>query len=190
MRHAEQRPIVLGIDPGLDGAVAVLEADDTLGFYLTPTLSAGSGGMREYDLSEMRAMLTAHPVALAVIEAVGARPGQGRTSIFRFGCGYGLWLGLLAGLKIPFQQVRPQAWKQEILLGTAKDKAAAIALVQRRFPGVHLLATPRAAGSAQWYGRSHLLGLNGPAPSRSRAGRCRLSTAVSRRTRSFRATGV
>jgi crossover junction endodeoxyribonuclease RuvC len=161
---------ILGIDPGLDGAVALLLADRAEA-HVTPTLSAGSG-KRRYDTAGMIALLEAHPVALAVIEAVNAMPKQGVTSTFRFGEGYGLWQGLLAGLRIAYLTVTPQAWKKVILAGTARDKAAAIQFAQRRFPSVSLLVSPRSrkphtgladAVCLAEFGRRQLLG-SGPSP--------------------------
>ncbi len=140
---AGQTPgLVVGIDPGLDGAVAVI-GPEGVEAAVTPTLAAGRGGRRQYDAAAMARLLAGREVELAVIEAVGAMPGQGVASTFGFGVGYGLWLGVLAALQIPHQAVSPQAWNRVILAGTARDKAAAIAFASRRFPCVPLLATPR-----------------------------------------------
>jgi crossover junction endodeoxyribonuclease RuvC len=70
-------------------------------------------------------------------------PKQGLVSTFRFGMGFGTWLGMLAALRIPHLAVAPQTWKKSILAGTTKDKGAAIQWAQRRFPGVSLLASTR-----------------------------------------------
>lgn len=59
----------------------------------------------------------------AVIEQVGAMPGQGVTSMFSFGENFGWWQGLLNGLGVPFQRVRPQEW-QKGLAGLQKLKGA------------------------------------------------------------------
>ncbi len=134
--------VVVGIDPGLDGAVAILVDGAGPVFYRTPTLDC-KGSKRTFDLPAMREILSRSSPSLVVIERVGARPGQGVTSMFNFGCGYGIWLGLLAGLGIPCEVVAVATWKKAILPGTAKDKTAAIELVSRRFPGTSLLATPR-----------------------------------------------
>jgi crossover junction endodeoxyribonuclease RuvC len=133
---------ILGIDPGLDGAVALI-LHGHVEAHATPTIMAGGSSKRQYNTAGMLDLLEAHPVKLAVIESVSAMPGQGVTSMFRFGEGYGLWLGMLAALRIPYQTVIPQAWKKLVLAGTARNKAAAIQFAQRRFPGVTLLATPR-----------------------------------------------
>lgn len=65
---------VLGIDPGLDGGVAALAPDGTLRLAATPTLAAGAGANRDYDVPRLIAPLAGQPVGLAVIEAVGAHP--------------------------------------------------------------------------------------------------------------------
>jgi crossover junction endodeoxyribonuclease RuvC len=124
---------ILGIDPGLDGAVAALGSWGVTA-SVTPTLAASRGGKRRFDVTGMIALLEARPVELAVIEAVGTMPRQGLASTFRFEVGYGLWLGLLAALRIPHLTVLPPAWKKVVLAGTSRNKAAAIELARRRFP--------------------------------------------------------
>jgi crossover junction endodeoxyribonuclease RuvC len=132
----------MGIDPGLDGAVAVILPAGAEA-HVTPTIAAARGGKRRLDAAGMLVLLERHPIALAVIEAVGPMPKQGVVSTFRFGVGFGTWLGMLAALRIPHLAVTPHAWKKAILAGTTKDKGAAILWAQRRFPEVSLLATAR-----------------------------------------------
>lgn len=133
---------VVGIDPGLSGGIAILEGG-RLQCWPTPTRTAGP--KRSFDERPMVDLLRSRrrTIRLLALEQVGARPGQGVTSMFRFGEGYGLWRGLLWALEIPHLLVRPQAWKQTVLTGTPKDKAAAVAWVQRHHPEASLKATPR-----------------------------------------------
>ncbi len=70
-------------------------------------------------------------------------PGQGVSSTFKFGQGYGSILGIAAALSIPTELVTPQAWKKVVLAGTAKDKDAAVGYCRRAFPNVSLLPGPR-----------------------------------------------
>jgi len=134
--------IAVGIDPGLDGAVAVLGGREPQ-LYRTPVLAAPGGGKRSFDLPAMRELLVRAAPDMVVIERVGPMPKQGVTSMFNFGCGFGMWLGLLAGLQIPHELVPPKAWKKAVLAGTTGDKRAAVEYCQRMFPGLSLLATPR-----------------------------------------------
>jgi crossover junction endodeoxyribonuclease RuvC len=68
----------------------------------------------------------------AVVEQVGAMPGQGVSSMFAFGQAYGMVLGVLAGLYIPVRTVTPASWKRAMKLNTGKDAARAEAA--RRWP--------------------------------------------------------
>lgn len=137
--------VILGIDPGLDGGIALICPERALA-YITPTrqLSKGSS-KRDYDTKGMIRLLRCGPPCLVIIEAVHAIPKarMSTSAMFRMGFGLGLWHGMLCALEIPFQCVTPQAWKKVVLAGTKKDKAAAITFCQRRFPGVSLLASPK-----------------------------------------------
>lgn len=133
---------IMGIYPGLDGGVAVILSDHA-DVRVTPTLPGGKGTRRKYDVAGMVALLTQHPIELAAIEEVGPMLEQGVSSMFRFGMGYGLWLGLLAGLRIPHVVVKPHLWKRAVLASTAQNKAATVEFAARRFPNVSLLPGPR-----------------------------------------------
>ena len=138
-------PFVLGIDPGLDGGIAALGLDgQTLAVGPMP-VKAMTKSKREVDTALLFGLLCdlGLRIELAVVERVGPMPGQGVTSCFNFGMGYGKILGLLESKRIAFQLVTPQAWKKTILAGTDRSKAAAIAYCQRRFPHVDLRATDR-----------------------------------------------
>lgn len=118
--------MIIGIDPGLDGAVAVLTGADLV-LFDTPTLNVkgASGNRREYHLNAMAGFLRMYAArATAYIENVHAMPGQGVRSMFTMGLGLGAWMGILAGLEIPVTRVTPQRWKGVMLDGMGKDKDA------------------------------------------------------------------
>lgn len=141
--------MVIGIDPGKDGAVAMLHGGVLFDVLDTP-LVASSKGKRAYDEYAMRELLdsyrknvTTPDTLLVIIELVHAMPGQGVTSMFSMGEGLGLWRGLLVGLQIPYQLVTPQAWKKSILAGFGlKDKNASFQVASRLYPQ-SLLTGPR-----------------------------------------------
>ena len=114
----------LGIDPGISGAVALLDgavAPEVVDMPSNPrdlwdTLSA----WRTDDL-------------YAYVERAQAMPKQGVSSTFRYGYGYGVIIGLLAGLGIPYETVRPGEWKKRAgLIG--RDKEASRALARQLWP--------------------------------------------------------
>lgn len=131
--------IYIGIDPGLDGAVARIEPDNPSCTMVwdTPTLTVKSarGNRREYALRRMAEQLA--PIrenAVAYIENVHAMPGQGVRSMFTMGYGVGAWEGILAALGIIYTRVTPQRWKAAMLDGMGKDKDAGRMRAMQLFP--------------------------------------------------------
>jgi crossover junction endodeoxyribonuclease RuvC len=133
--------VIIGVDPGLSGAVAVLaHAGAFVGVYDTPvlTLRTSRGHRAEYDTVGMASLLRPYvdQHVHVVIEESQAMPGQGVRSMFTTGYGYGLWLGILAALQVPYTPVRPVVWKKAFSLG--KDKEQARLRAQQLFPGADL----------------------------------------------------
>jgi crossover junction endodeoxyribonuclease RuvC len=142
---------VLGVDPGLDGAVAwlsqVLDGSLALGAAVMPT-KVGPNGRRQVDARALADFVTTLPGAgsgpdLVVFEQVHSKPTDGSASAFSFGKSTGKALAVFEMLVWPLEEVTPPAWKKAILAGTDHSKEAAIGWAQSRFPGVSLLATPR-----------------------------------------------
>lgn len=120
----------IGIDPGAKGGVAVIG-------------DGGAACVRPLSPEVLRATLTAVDCsnALCFVEQVGAMPGQGVTSMFNFGKGYGYILGVLETLGIPYQTVPPRKWKKAFSL--SNDKKLSVDTAKRLFPNVPLLPSER-----------------------------------------------
>lgn len=133
--------IFLGIDPGLDGAAVALRDDGAiLSVFDTPTLIVSGKGKRDYDVRAMRTWLGAFaPESCNVaIEHQQAFPGQGVTSMFSLGRGYGLWLGLLAGLGFSYSPISPVRWRKAMLDGLPKGKDTGRLRAMQLFPSASL----------------------------------------------------
>jgi crossover junction endodeoxyribonuclease RuvC len=134
--------MLVGIDPGLSGAVAVLDDDGRLvALHDTPTLTlrVARGTRQAYDLPGLVALVQpyARDSVHAILEESQAMPGQGVRSMFTTGLGFGIWLGILAALQIPYTRIRPADWKRALgLLG--KDKEHARLRAQQIFPRADL----------------------------------------------------
>lgn len=136
---------ILGIDPGITGGLAVLNAHGTFGWGCrTPVLQ---GKKREYDIPSMCSVLmraaTDYEEILIGIEKVHSLPRDGRVGAFSFGRGYGLWLGLLTGLALPYIEITPQRWQAKMLAGLPRGphtKTSAVRAAQARFPSIPITA--------------------------------------------------
>jgi crossover junction endodeoxyribonuclease RuvC len=128
--------VILGIDPGLTGACAVLDGQrangivEIVALYDLPTI--GTGKQREIDATALAHLIRAHtPYAFAAVEKVASRPGQGVSSTFKFGTSYGVIRGVIGTLEIPIRHVTPSKWKKTLgLNGDAEaSRARAIAAI-------------------------------------------------------------
>jgi hypothetical protein len=97
--------IVVGIDPGLTGAVASLDAGGRLRHLhdtLAMAIRVGRQTRQDDDLQAMRRRPVPYAGASChvCIEPQQAIPGQGVISLFKLGMGYGLWMALIATLQL------------------------------------------------------------------------------------------
>jgi len=117
--------IIIGIDPGASGAIAIMADNEviSLGDMPVSTRKAGGQQVNAVELGSLLRGLIKKP-DLAVMEQVSAMPGQGVSSMFRFGESVGVVRGVLGALKIPLLSVTPQVWKRyHGLIGSDKDVA-------------------------------------------------------------------
>jgi crossover junction endodeoxyribonuclease RuvC len=108
---------VAGIDPGLRGALAVLNESGVVLVEDLPTYRLPGGKL------DLATLLCAHAIDHVVIEQVAARPGQGTVSMFRFGFCAGAISGLVAGLQLPYTLVLPKTWQRAVGIGPSPDQA-------------------------------------------------------------------
>ena len=143
LRESAPRPLLMGIDPGLNGAVAVVDMDRRclvdmidLPTFEKPTESRKQGFFKYLDVHKLSAAvdLYAPMVALCVLEEPGAMPNQGLGSTFRFGHVCGQIHGVLAGHYMPVVPVKPGVWKSALALSDRKDES--IIRANMEFPAV------------------------------------------------------
>ena len=125
--------MILGIDPGISGAIAWVSDDGHLiGVADMPTVEVV--GKKKVSPQMLVAMLEDYDdVKMVAIEDVHALPGQGVTSMFSFGYSAGILAGVCAGLRMPMSFYRPSVWKRAA--GVPADKGAARQMAQRFWPG-------------------------------------------------------
>lgn len=127
--------IVIGIDPGLKGAMAKLVNDSPAWTADLPTMDRPSGKGRQINGACLAEQLRHRNEVRVFIERVSAMPGQGVTGVFSFGFTAGVIDGVCAALGLPVEYVSPQVWKRHHgLLG--KDKEASRARAIRMFPAL------------------------------------------------------
>lgn len=114
---------ILGIDPGLSGALALLTTDMRLEIFDMPTLEIERGGKsrRAVDTHALAKLVRQLVPTVALVETVGPRPGQGVASMFQFGRVVGQIEGTLSALEIPVVQITAPVWRRYFSVPEGKD---------------------------------------------------------------------
>lgn len=125
---------VIGIDPGKQGAIALLCSDPpTTLFWLLSEIE-------ESRTTPFEDIVKGYGVQHAYIEKAQSFPQQGIVSTFNYAMGFGKILGWCEMLSLPYTLVRPNLWTKEMHVGcSGKDaKAKSTQAVKRLFPNEKL----------------------------------------------------
>ncbi len=135
--------IILGIDPGLTGAIAFSYPENP-GSIVVYDIPVADG---EVDTDTLTDIIRGIAPTVAIIERVSAMPGQGVSSTFKFGSTYGALRAVVSVLGIPQHLVTPQKWKSHFRLSKDKEEARARAL--QLWPGAGYFARKKDHGRAE-----------------------------------------
>jgi len=133
--------LVVAVDPGLTGAIGFLRDGAYVAVEDMPTVLKGVGSVKnEVSPQGMKTLIKERlqpgEAVVAVIEKVGAMPGQGVSSVFSLGDSYGAARAVLATAGFELVQVHPATWKKYFKL--TSDKELSRALATRLFPAAPL----------------------------------------------------
>jgi len=119
---------IIGIDPGLSGAIAILEDSKVQYIFDMPVMPEGKKNKRQLNSAQMVKLIkdniSKDEEVCVVVEQVNAMPGQGVTSMFNFGQSFGAIKGICAAIGLPIFFVRPSKWKKHFeLINSSKDSS-------------------------------------------------------------------
>jgi len=128
----------IGIDPGAQGALAVVDETGTL------QALADTDGLRLHRKNDCLAIVRGNervevngPVC-AFIEAQHAFPKTPATTNFKVGVACGYWRGVFTALCIPFSEVSPAKWRKVVPQTLPRDKRdrkrLLVELAERQWP--------------------------------------------------------
>lgn len=114
---------IIGIDCGLNGAIAVFDNGVLVAVHDMPTLTIdiNKKSKRQVSPSFLVNVIKSINPNYAIVERPAARPGQGVTAMFGFGRSLGVVEGVLAGLSVPVTYVAPATWTKAIGKAAGKD---------------------------------------------------------------------
>ena len=120
--------LIIGIDPGISGAICFFEDGQVKEILDMPVMADGKKNKRQINgpqiFNEISSRITkfSKKDIIVVIEQVSAMPGQGVTSMFNFGQSFGVLKGICSAMQLSMFFVRPAKWKKYFgLIKTEKD---------------------------------------------------------------------
>ena len=120
--------LIIGIDPGITGAICFFEDGELKDVIDMPTMASGNKNKKQINGSQifneisLRIKNYQSENINVVVEQVSAMPGQGVTSMFNFGQSFGVIKGVCAAMQLPIYFVRPAKWKRYFnLINSEKD---------------------------------------------------------------------
>ena len=120
--------LIIGIDPGISGAICFFEEGQVKEIIDMPVMADGKKNKRQINGPQIyneilnRINKLQKKDIIVVIEQVSAMPGQGVTSMFNFGQSFGVIKGICSAMQLSMYFVRPAKWKKYFgLIKTEKD---------------------------------------------------------------------
>lgn len=145
----------IGIDPGKSGGIAWIQDGKPCAEKMPETLLELWELIQ--DILHANSIWPNKQPCVAVLEQVSAMPGQGVTSCFTFGNGFGHLEMALTAAGIPFVRVRPQKWQKDMQCMTKGDKNVSKRRAQEMFPSLKIThATADALLLAEYARRNQL----------------------------------
>jgi crossover junction endodeoxyribonuclease RuvC len=124
---------VIGIDPGVTGALALLtDKGDLIDVLDMPSLADGTKGRSTVNAPLLAELLARWHAREVVCEFVSARPTDGPVQAFAFGKTLGIIQGVCGALSLPISLITPQSWKRYhgVPPGDQKDLARSKAIAK------------------------------------------------------------
>lgn len=134
---------ILGIDNGYDGALVCISGK-SVAKTIMPAITV-KDSKREYDVNAIVKFITLAAPDHVFVERAQAMPGQGVSSMFSIGKGYGIMLGILAALQVQHTIVHPKTWQKTMFRDCPKSdtKAMSAIVCKRLFPQFDWKASER-----------------------------------------------
>ena len=140
--------LIIGIDPGISGAICFFENGELKDVIDMPTMASGNKNKKQINGSQIFNEISIRVKNYkteninVIIEQVSAMPGQGVTSMFNFGQSFGIIKGICAAMQLPIFFVRPAKWKKHFdLINFQKDSSRTKAI--QMFPKISFLLTKK-----------------------------------------------
>lgn len=131
-----KKPYIMGIDPGIHGALACIDPrmNQVVALNDVPVVPDGPNGRNIVDTATLSLQLhvLSNDIEFCMIEDVHSMPRDGHVGAFSFGKTTGILIGMVSALLIPIHYVPPAVWKG--CFGLGRDKNESREMATKRYP--------------------------------------------------------
>ena len=133
--------IIVGIDPGIAGAICFFSNGNVIDVIDMPIMAEGKKNKKQVNGRQIFNEITSiknkfiDENIIVVVEQVSAMPGQGVTSMFNFGQSFGVVKGICSAMELPIHYVRPARWKKYFNLINSEKDASRTKVIEM-FPNI------------------------------------------------------
>jgi hypothetical protein len=138
-------PAIIGIDPGVNGAIVVLKGKEIVSAFPIPTfmVTVGKKNRQEYDITATLKIFEAVKSeyganCYAVLEKMFTLPKTGHVVAYKTGEGMMLIKALLCACDIPYNQIAPKEWKKKYGLVGKNNPDDSIMKLSELYPKYNL----------------------------------------------------
>lgn len=132
----EKKRYILGVDPGIKGALALLDVKNKVLTHVfdLPTTPTGIKSRLTIDGAKLSLLVSefCNDIEFCIFEDVHSSPNDGVVGAFSFGKSTGILLGVLQSYLLPIIPVAPSVWKNVFGLSSNKDESRHMA--SRKYP--------------------------------------------------------
>ena len=128
--------LIIGIDPGITGAISFFNDGELKDVIDMPTMASGNKNKKQINGSQIYNEISSRITGYksdkinVIVEQVSAMPGQGVTSMFNFGQSFGVIKGVCAAMQLPIYFVRPTKWKKHFDLINSQKDASRVKVIE------------------------------------------------------------
>lgn len=140
MQEKRKYQYFIGIDPGLTGAIAVLDCSGKVALFDMPVRVRGGKVGKEVSAKGLREIIgeyvgwtDEHGECIVCLERVASRPDQGVAGMFSLGDSYGVVRGCVGGLGGFCVDVIPSVWRKGVGVKSGTGKEGSLGMARMLF---------------------------------------------------------
>lgn len=150
--------MILGIDPGLEGAMAVLDVNKKIVAIEAIPLKMWRKSRKKTDAKKFEAFIQSHNIEHCILEELGMRRGQALRGLETQAVNWGIIIAILDRNNVPYETLAPVHWQKKVRIGgggRTQTKRESLAMANQLYPALDLTEKQDGVSDAILIARSY-----------------------------------